>query len=133
MLALTRIQLSLQRLSPTCHISLSSYRLFPRPARTRALAMAHPIASSSHPAQIPALDSPHASSDPAAKKSKDSKKPKVAPTGHPLEVRLEHCWNFFHLTTNLDQLQPAPEFFDHRLKIFNELKAEYDTFVAGTK
>ena len=30
-----------------------------------------------------------------------------------------------------DQLQPAPEFFDHRLKIFNELKAEYDAFVAG--
>ncbi|KIM36149.1 hypothetical protein M413DRAFT_20609 [Hebeloma cylindrosporum] len=75
--------------------------------------MAHPIASSSHPVQIPALDSPHAS-DPA-KKPKDSKKPKVAAatTGHPLE------------------LQPAPEFFDHRLKIFNELKAEYDAFVAA--
>jgi len=34
---------------------------------------------------------------------------------------------------NLDiQLQPPPEFFDHRLMIFNQLKAEYDTWVAGT-
>jgi hypothetical protein len=90
MLALTRVQPALQRihrLLPTCNVALTSYRCsLPRPARTRALAMAHPIASFSHPVQIPALDSPHAS-DPA-KKPKDSKKSKVvaAATGHPLEV-----------------------------------------------
>ncbi|KAF8958944.1 hypothetical protein BDZ97DRAFT_2045909 [Flammula alnicola] len=71
--------------------------------------MAHPTASSSHPVQIPALDSPHAGD---VKKPKDKKK-LAAVSGHPLE------------------LQPPPEFFDHRLKIFNELKAEHDAFVAA--
>jgi threonyl-tRNA synthetase len=32
---------------------------------------------------------------------------------------------------NYSQLQPPPEFFDHRIKMFDELKAEYDAFVAG--
>ncbi len=29
------------------------------------------------------------------------------------------------------QLQPPPDFFNHRVKIFEELKAEYDAFVQG--
>ena len=29
------------------------------------------------------------------------------------------------------QMQPAPAFFDHRIKIFDRLKAEHDAFVAG--
>ncbi|KAF8884216.1 tars protein [Gymnopilus junonius] len=74
--------------------------------------MAHPTASSSHPIQIPALESPHAD-DTKKPKDKKVKAAAVAATGHPLE------------------LQPPPEFFDHRLKIFNELKAEYDAFVAA--
>ncbi|KAF8153241.1 hypothetical protein B0H34DRAFT_662629 [Crassisporium funariophilum] len=74
--------------------------------------MAHPTASSSHPAQIPALDSPHvATTD--TKKPKEKKAKPGTTSSFPLE------------------LQPPPEFFDHRLKIFNELKAEYDTFVAA--
>jgi len=29
------------------------------------------------------------------------------------------------------QLHPRPEFFDHRIKMFEQLKAEYDEFVKG--
>ena len=29
------------------------------------------------------------------------------------------------------QLQPPPEFFDHRIKMFDQLKAEYDEFAKG--
>ncbi|KAF8180102.1 hypothetical protein BJ912DRAFT_882880 [Pholiota molesta] len=85
------------------------------------MAHAHPPASSAAPAQIPALETPHAeiaaTAAPAeTKKPKESKKKPAAAAsagGHPLE------------------LQPPPEFIDHRIKIFDELKAEYDAFVAA--
>ncbi|KAG6826171.1 threonyl-tRNA synthetase [Tricholoma furcatifolium] len=70
----------------------------------------HPVASSSHPAQIPALDSPHAQAD-NDKKLKEKKAKAVEAASHPLE------------------LQPRPEFFDHRIKMFEELKAEQDAFI----
>ncbi|KAI0795521.1 hypothetical protein C8Q75DRAFT_791290 [Abortiporus biennis] len=69
-----------------------------------------PVASSAHPAQIPALDAPHADS---AKKPKEKKGKAAATSAHPLE------------------LSPPPEFFDHRIKIFDKLKAEYDAWVAA--
>ena len=62
------------------------------PLRTRTLyssaAMAHPVASSSHPAQLPALETPHAADAQggAPKKPKDKKKADAA-SQHPLEVR----------------------------------------------
>jgi len=31
------------------------------------------------------------------------------------------------------QLQPRPGYFDHRIKMFDELKAEYDANIAGTR
>jgi hypothetical protein len=31
----------------------------------------------------------------------------------------------------LRQLQPRPEFFDHRIKMFEQLKAEHDDWVKG--
>ncbi|THG93331.1 hypothetical protein EW026_g7876 [Hermanssonia centrifuga] len=68
----------------------------------------HPVASSSHPVQIPALQGPHADDE---KKPKDKKSKAAATSAYPLE------------------LQPAPEFFDHRIKIFDRLKAEYDEWV----
>ena len=49
--------------------------------------MTSPVASTSQPAQIPALEGPHKDA-PAQKKSKD-KKAKDATSSHPLEVR----WN----------------------------------------
>ncbi|TCD62131.1 threonyl-tRNA synthetase [Steccherinum ochraceum] len=70
-----------------------------------------PVQSSSQPAQVPALHAPHAD-DTAPKKGKDKKAAKNAATSaYPLE------------------LQPPPEFFDHRIKIFDKLKAEYDEWV----
>ncbi|KAG1903621.1 uncharacterized protein F5891DRAFT_1127079 [Suillus fuscotomentosus] len=71
--------------------------------------MATPIASSSQPAQIPALDGPHAGN---AKKPKEKKDKTAAPASqYPLE------------------LQPLPSFFDHRIKMFEELHAKYNEFV----
>ncbi|KAF5325351.1 hypothetical protein D9619_009617 [Psilocybe cf. subviscida] len=120
MRALTRLQLFLPRihrarLSQSCHVYLP-HRI---PQLTRTYAMSqHPVSSSAHNVEIPALNSPHAATtdnkDAAEKKPKE-KKPKVqtATGGHPLE------------------LQPPPEFIDHRIKIFDQLKAEYDAFVAA--
>ncbi|KAG2136043.1 hypothetical protein DEU56DRAFT_871584 [Suillus clintonianus] len=71
--------------------------------------MATPVASSSQPVQIPALDGPHAVN---AKKPKEKKdKAAAAASQYPLE------------------LQPAPGFFDHRIKLFEELHAKYNEFV----
>lgn len=70
--------------------------------------MATPVHSTAHAAQIPALDSPHASDE---KKPKEKKGKPASTSTYPLE------------------LQPRPAFFDHRIKIFDELKAEYDEFV----
>ncbi|KIP05628.1 hypothetical protein PHLGIDRAFT_24993 [Phlebiopsis gigantea 11061_1 CR5-6] len=67
-----------------------------------------PVASSSQPAQIPALNAPHAGQE---KKAKEKKAKVAATSEYPLE------------------LQPPPEFFDHRIKIFEKLKAEYDEWV----
>jgi hypothetical protein len=50
--------------------------------------MAHPVASSSLPAQLPALDSPHAVS---AQKHKEKKQKVVDGSEHPLEVCLGHA------------------------------------------
>ncbi|EAU80442.2 tars protein [Coprinopsis cinerea okayama7 len=68
--------------------------------------MATPVHSTSKPAQIPALTSPH-----AGQKKDKKQKPQVTEGGHPLE------------------LQPKPEFFDHRIQMFEQLKAEYDEWV----
>ncbi|KAF7440036.1 threonyl-tRNA synthetase [Pleurotus ostreatus] len=71
--------------------------------------MATPVASSSAPAETPALQGPHPGQE--KPKGKDKKAKDVATAAHPLE------------------LNPPPAFFDHRLKIFEKLKAEYDEFV----
>ncbi|CAL1709640.1 unnamed protein product [Somion occarium] len=68
----------------------------------------HPVASSSQPAQISALKSPHAND---TKKPKEKKTKVAATSEHPLE------------------LQPRPAFFDHRIEMFEKLKAEYDEWV----
>ncbi|KAH9170510.1 hypothetical protein EDB89DRAFT_1977728 [Lactarius sanguifluus] len=70
--------------------------------------MAQPLLSpSSGPVQIPARN---ASGKPP--KSQKENKPKAEPASqYPLE------------------LQPPPDFFGHRIKIFEDLKAEYDTLI----
>ncbi|KAI0826196.1 threonyl-tRNA synthetase [Irpex lacteus] len=66
-----------------------------------------PVSSTAEPAQLPALKGPHAGD----KKPKEKKAKQAAASEFPLE------------------LQPPPEFFDHRIKIFDKLKAEYDEWV----
>ncbi|TFY68470.1 hypothetical protein EVG20_g3541 [Dentipellis fragilis] len=74
--------------------------------------MAHPVASTSTPAHLPALESKHAEiGDNAQKKPKEKKHKAEEASQHPLE------------------LQPPPDFIDHRIKIFDKLKAQYDEFV----
>ncbi|KZT63487.1 tars protein [Daedalea quercina L-15889] len=72
--------------------------------------MAQPVASTSHPAQLPALEGPHLGQN-EGKKPKEKKEKATAPTGQPLE------------------LDPRPEYFDHRIKMFDQLKTEYDEWV----
>ncbi|KAI0767281.1 hypothetical protein C8Q74DRAFT_1318022 [Fomes fomentarius] len=72
--------------------------------------MTEPVASTSHPAQIPALQGPHKDQAP---KNKKEKKVQEAASTHPLE------------------LDPKPEYFEHRIKIFEKLKAEHDEWVKG--
>jgi threonyl-tRNA synthetase len=52
--------------------------------------MAHPVASTSQPAQLPALDAPHADTNKKPKEAKEKKaKPQEGLT-HPLEVCISH-------------------------------------------
>lgn len=71
-----------------------------------------PVASTSQPATT-ALDAPHAAPVADKPKQQQQKKAKVAAAeaAHPLE------------------LQPKPEFFEHRIKMYDQLKAEYEEFV----
>jgi hypothetical protein len=83
----------LTRVQPLIHCRLSvprPYRLYP-PALLRTIAMAHPVASSSHPAQLPALDSPHAASAQTPKVNKEKKQKVVDGSAYPLEVGLGHA------------------------------------------
>ncbi|KAI0267261.1 hypothetical protein BC834DRAFT_923529 [Gloeopeniophorella convolvens] len=75
--------------------------------------MAHSVASSSGPVQIPALESNHAevASNKVSKAQKEKKAKPESTSQYPLE------------------LQPTPDFFSHRIKIFEELKAEHDAFI----
>ncbi|KIJ63654.1 hypothetical protein HYDPIDRAFT_175966 [Hydnomerulius pinastri MD-312] len=71
--------------------------------------MTTPVASSSQPVQIPALQGPHAGD---AKKPKDKKdKAAAAASQYPLE------------------LQPPPAYIDQRIKLFEQLQAEHSDFV----
>ncbi|KIJ16340.1 hypothetical protein PAXINDRAFT_168488 [Paxillus involutus ATCC 200175] len=71
--------------------------------------MTTPVASSSQPLQVPALQGPHAGD---AKKPKDKKdKALAAASQFPLE------------------LQPPPAYIDERIKLFEQLQAEYNEYV----
>jgi hypothetical protein len=95
--------------------------------------MAHPVASSGS-LQIPALESQHtdAVSNKEPKSQKEKKSKTVPASQFPLEVRCHAtviaCY-LAHYSSH--QLQPPPGFFDHRVKIFEDLRVEYDAFVQG--
>ncbi|KAG2035579.1 hypothetical protein BDR03DRAFT_899737 [Suillus americanus] len=76
--------------------------------RAYSTAMATPIASSSQPAT---LDGPHAGNAKKPKEKKDKAAAAAAASQYPLE------------------LQPQPGFFDHRIKLFEELHAKYNEFM----
>ncbi|KAL1670281.1 hypothetical protein GGF50DRAFT_94427 [Schizophyllum commune] len=71
-----------------------------------------PVASTSQPATT-ALDAPHA--EPTVNKPKQPQQKKAKAQANEAQHPLE--------------LQPPPEFFDHRIKMYDQLKAEYDEFV----
>jgi hypothetical protein len=112
------------------HLSLY---LFTSSLRPHSSSMSHSVASSG-PVQIPALVGQHTDvvSGKELKPPKE-KKPKAAPVSQfPLEVRRHSTIiSSMHDSYVSHQLQPPPDFFDHRVKIFEELKAEYDAFVQG--
>ncbi|KAJ7704359.1 hypothetical protein B0H17DRAFT_1039387 [Mycena rosella] len=85
--------------SHRCHVPIPS-TYRPRLLITRT--MTTPVASSSEPPQAAPAQ---------AKKTQEKKAKPAAASTFPLE------------------LQPPPAFFDHRIKIFDKLKAEHDEFV----
>jgi hypothetical protein len=99
---------------------------------SRSSSMAHPVTSSGS-VQIPALGSQHtdAVSNKEPKSQKEKKPKTVSASQFPLEVRCHATVIACYLTHYSHQLQPPPGFFDHRVKIFEDLKAEYDAFVQG--
>ncbi|KZV75646.1 tars protein [Peniophora sp. CONT] len=85
---------------------------------TDATSAPHPVASSSQGVQIPALDSAHAqvpTTQDGAQQQKSNKKAKKqeAASAYPLE------------------LSPKPEYFEHRIKMWDQLKEENAAFVAA--
>jgi hypothetical protein len=115
-------------------------RLYPKhlsprlPIHSRLSSMTHPVVSSG-PVQIPALLSQQTDvvSNKEPKSQKEKKKSKTVPVSQfPLEVRCRVTVIACYLTHYFPhQLQPVPDFFDHRVKIFEGLRAEYDAFVQG--
>jgi hypothetical protein len=118
--------------SPTGRILLYSTNMAqPTPA--------HPVASSSQNIQISALESPHADVTKAAASSGAPEKPKKKDkkaelaSQYPLEVRRL----FLCARSGADparrfaQLQPPPEFFEHRIKMWDQLKSEHVEFLKG--
>lgn len=67
----------------------------------------------------------------------DVKKPKekkdkmaAAVSQYPVEVSIIVCANYpVSLMCIARQLQPRPDYIDHRIKMFEQLQEEYDVFV----
>jgi len=98
----------------------------------------HPVETSQQRSET-ALDKPHADIDitknGGPQKVKEKKFKEQPGLAYPLEVRL---YNLFSHPTISDahnswfvQLSPKPVFFDHRIQMFEQLKAEYDAWVKG--
>jgi hypothetical protein len=142
LLRLRRMLISLSLLWRQQAFSTLPLRLYPKhlsphlPIRclcSRSSSMAHPVASSGS-LQIPALESQHTDAvSNIEPKSKKEKKSKTVPASQfPLEVRCHATVIACYLADySSHQLQPPPGFFDHRVKIFEDLRAEYDTFLQG--
>lgn len=99
---------------------------------SRPFSMAQPVASSGS-LQIP-VESQHtdAVSNKQPKSQKEKKSKMVPASQYHLEVRRHAIVTTCCLTHySSHQRQPPPSFFDHRVKIFEDLRVEYDAFVQG--
>ncbi|KAJ4489998.1 tars protein [Lentinula aciculospora] len=76
--------------------------------------MATPVASTSQPAA------------PLAQPKKLNKAKAAVDAAFPLEVRIVFRYRRRSSSDRNVQLQPPPDFFEHRIKLFEQLKAEYD-------
>jgi hypothetical protein len=142
LLGLRRMLISLSLLWRQQAFSTLPLRVYPKhlsphlPIRSlcsRSSSMAQPVASSAS-LQIPALESQHtgAVSNKEPKPQKEKKSKTVPASQSPLEVRCHATVIACYLTHySSHQLQPSPGFFEHRVKIFESLRAEYDAFVQG--
>lgn len=104
----------------------------------------HPVETSQQRSET-ALDKPHAdinitkkAETPKRKEEKKEKKPKEKEQPgsiYPLEVRRFNPplskLGLMLGDSRFLQLNPKPEFFDHRIQMFEQLKAEYDGWVKG--
>lgn len=98
----------------------------------------HPVETSQQRSET-ALDKPHADTDITANGSTrkvKEKKPKEQPgSAYPLEVRRfnpplsKPC--LILGDSRFLQLSPKPEYFDHRVQMFEQLQAEYGAWVKG--
>ena len=129
-LRLLRLQQGLSTLPLRSYSKLLSPYPFTFSLRPHSSSMSHSVASSGN-VHIPALVSQR--TDVVSVPSKE-KKPKAAPVSQfPLEVRCHSTIiSLMHDPYVSHQLQPSPDFFGHRVKIFEELKTEYDAFVQGS-
>lgn len=99
---------------------VNAHRLLLPPIRTMSAA-AHPVTSTANPAPpAEGLEPVTPKASDAAKaeakhQKKEAKKEKKGGSSGPLE------------------LNPPPEFFQERIKIFDEYKAKYDKWVAGAR
>jgi hypothetical protein len=110
----------------------SLVRYTPRLRQYCAMSAAEPPNPAPHPVHSAAQPAPPAPG-PNVKKEKKAKPADTEPKA-PLEV----CFYPFtqlsptHLAAGcVLQINPRPDFFDHRIQIYDKLKKEYDEFVAG--
>ena len=140
-LQLSRMLISLRLLRLRQGFSTPPLRWYPRhlspypftfSLRPHSSSMSHSVASSG-PVLIALVGQQTDVVSGKELKPPKEKKPKAAPVSQfPLEVRNHSTMtSLMHDSYVSHQLQPPPDFFDHRIKIFEELKAEYDTSVQG--
>lgn len=143
MLGFGRVRLRYRWFLVAPHHTHVRYRPPPSPTLhcTRHMSTAspiHPVETSQQRSEI-ALDKRHADTEITetgeTRKVKE-KKPKEQPGSvYPLEVRQfnpplpKPC--LILGDSRFSQLRPKPEFFDHRIQMFEQLKAEYDAWVKG--
>ena len=142
MLGFGRVRFPYRRFPAASHHALIRYRP-PPPSLSRVGHMSttspiHPVETTQRRSET-ALDKPHADIDitknGGTQKVKEKKPKEQSGSAYPLEVRLYISFTYPTIPDTYDlrflQLSPKPAFFDHRIQMFEQLKAEYDGWVKG--